>query len=62
MAKPSRHSISKGTLCLQPGDYRLIILIRGVSQKNKNQADHHLRVCKNIESLECECHKITVNS
>ena len=58
MIPPHKHSISKGTLCLKPGQYRLVIMIRGVWQKNKNQAENHLRICNNIESLSCDCHLI----
>ena len=58
MIPPQNHSIPKGTLCLEPGQYRLVILIRAVCQKNKNQAKNHLRMCNNIESPNCKCHLI----
>ena len=58
MAQPQNHSIPKATLCLQPRQYRFTIMIRGVCQKNKNQAENHLKICKNIESLSCNCHLI----
>ena len=58
MIPPQNHSISKGTLCLKQEQYRLVILIRSVWQKNKNQAKNHLTVCKNNELLNCNCHLI----
>ena len=58
MSKPNKHSITKALLRIEPGEYRLVILIRAVSKKNQRQAQHHLEICKNVESLQCQCHKI----
>ena len=58
MIPPQNHSISKGTLCLQPEHYRFVIMIRAVCQQNKNQAENHLKICNNIESINCKCHLI----
>lgn len=59
MSEPNNHSIAKPLLELKPGDWRLFITIRRVSDKNKRQADEHLRVCNNKESLDCKCHEVS---
>ena len=58
MEEPNTHGITKFLLKLNPGEYRLIVILRGVPQKNKNQAEHHWRVCKNNELEKCKCHSI----
>lgn len=58
MVKPNMHSISKGLLKLEPGQWRLFIAIRGVCDKNLRQANEHLIKCNNIESLGCKCNQI----
>ena len=58
MEIPNTHSITKGLLKLEPGQWRLFIAVRGVYDRNLRQATAHLSNCNNNESLECKCDEV----
>ena len=58
MAPPTMHSITKGLMKLQKGEWRAFIGFRGVHEVNKRQAEAHLANCSNIDTLQCRCFEI----
>ena len=59
MEDPNKHSVSKANMILPPNTARLVLLFRGVHQKNLDQAEAHLKNCNNDDDKEdCKCDSV----
>ena len=50
----ANHSIYKGHLLLKPNEYRIVILLRCITNENKEKAKSHFEYCNNNIKY-CKC-------